>query len=152
MVQPPMIIVKSAYLVAVSILLCSWNFSQQALAPSQQALRATAVHGLRVVLRVDEKKYSVKESVEMEVFLRNDNGPTIYIDKRLFWGGLGSSLSIVVTDRDGNPVKGRMFADVPIPPPSLETRLLSFPLMQATRTVSLLAPQQRTSYRVRATS
>lgn len=48
-----------------------------------------AVRSLRLVISTDRKKYSLHDSAELEVALRNVADAPVYIDRRMEWGDMG---------------------------------------------------------------
>lgn len=70
-----------------------------------------------VVIWTDKTVYSQTDSVEVFVLLRNTAHETVYVDRRMFWGGLAGGLDLVITDELGEPVPPAIFRDALMPPP-----------------------------------
>ena len=73
-------------------------------------------HRIDVVIRTDRLKYSLDDTVKLDVSLQNNIGPTIYVDRRMYWGGYGGGLKLVISDESGKPISGQ-FGDAIMPPP-----------------------------------
>ena len=113
-----MAITRVSQFISALLLLTSWANNWLPSSLGQPGSHSGSGGGLRVVLRSEQGRYSVGERVKLEVFVRNDNGPSIYVDRRMYWGGVASGLAISATDQQGNPVRGRLFADALMPTPN----------------------------------
>jgi hypothetical protein len=50
--------------------------------------------------------------------LQNEGDETLYIDRRIFWGGLGGGLKLGIMDEHGKDLPARLaLSDAPMPPP-----------------------------------
>jgi hypothetical protein len=70
-----------------------------------------------VVVRTDREKYSTSDSVKLDVSLRNTSDTTIYVDRRMFWGGFAGGLKLEIGDEQGKPVPSNARLDALMPPP-----------------------------------
>jgi hypothetical protein len=70
-----------------------------------------------VVIWTDKTVYSRADSVEVFVLLRNTANAIVYVDRRMFWGGLAGGLDIVITDEHGKAVPPPFAGDALMPPP-----------------------------------
>jgi hypothetical protein len=70
-----------------------------------------------VVIRTDHEKYSLGDSVKLDVSLQNTGDAPTYVDRRMFWGGFGGGLKLEISDEQGKPVPARILNDAIMPPP-----------------------------------
>jgi hypothetical protein len=70
-----------------------------------------------VVIRTDQRKYSLTDTVKLDVSLHNTGDRTVYVDRRMFWGGIGSGLELEIRDQQGKRVPLRILSDAIMPPP-----------------------------------
>jgi hypothetical protein len=92
------------------------------MAPSQVPQRAetsSAAQPIRVVIRTDHGKYSLADTVKLDVSLQNTGDATAYVDRRMFWGGFGGGLKLEIADEQGKPVPAHMLNDAIMPPPKV---------------------------------
>lgn len=83
------------------------------------------VQRVRVVVRTNHEKYSLGDALKLDVSLQNSGSQTVYVDRRMFWGGFGGGLKLEIADSQGRPVPSRMLNDALMPPPSeADTSLL----------------------------
>jgi len=72
---------------------------------------------ISVVIWTDRGKYTQRDTVRVNVSLLNTSDSSVYVDRRMFWGGVGGGLQLVINDDKGKPVPSRVFADALMPPP-----------------------------------
>jgi len=77
-----------------------------------------AVRSLRLVISTERKKYSLQDSVELDVALRNVGDASVYIDRRMEWGGYGAGLKLDIRDEQGRNVPDSLLNDAIMPPPA----------------------------------
>lgn len=89
------------------------------MAPSQVSQQATSSAGqpINVLIRTDREKYSTGDTVKVEVSLQNTSDATVYVDRRMFWGGFAGGLKLEVSDEQGKPVPSPVLHDAMMPPP-----------------------------------
>jgi hypothetical protein len=83
--------------------------------PSEQEVSKTT-HLVRVFIKANRDKYSIHDTIELSVALRNEGDSPVYIDRRMFWG-YGGALQLEIRDQQGNPVLPKMRDDAVMPPP-----------------------------------
>jgi hypothetical protein len=90
------------------------------MAPSQVPQRAetsSTAQPISVVIRTDHGKYSLADTVKLDVSLQNTGDATAYVDRRMFWGGLAGGLKLEISDEQGKPVPSHVLHDAMMPPP-----------------------------------
>src|SRR5262249_19706073 len=90
------------------------------MAPSQvpqQAETSSAAQPISVVVRTDHGNYSLADTVKLDVSLQNIGGATVYVDRRMFWGGFGGGLKLEIRDEQDKLVPAHMLNDALMPPP-----------------------------------
>ncbi len=95
--------------------------------PSQVSQRAEASRTgqpISVVIRTDREKYSLAETVKLDVSLQNTGDSTIYVDRRIFCCGIGSGLELQVSDVKGNRVSLHVREELMPPPKEGDTSIL----------------------------
>jgi hypothetical protein len=70
-----------------------------------------------VLIRTDHEKYSMGDTVKLYVLLQNTSDATVYVDRRMLWGGIAGGLQVEITDEQGKPVPPHVFPDAVMPPP-----------------------------------
>jgi hypothetical protein len=70
-----------------------------------------------VVIRTDHGKYSLGDTVKLDVSLHNTGDREVYVDRRMFWGGIGSGLVLEIRDQQGKHVPLHLLYDHIMPPP-----------------------------------
>lgn len=80
------------------------------------------------VIRTDRQTYSLADTVKLEFSLQNTGDKTVYVDRRMFWGGLAGGLKLVMSDQRGNPVPPPMLMDALMPPPKEGDTSILIPL------------------------
>jgi len=107
------------------------------MAPSQAPRPAeTSREGqpISVVVWTDHAKYSPPDSVKLDVSLHNTGDAPVYVDRRMFWTGLGGGLKLEISDEQGKPVPARVLSDAIMPPPKEGTCRSSFDLTKGSST------------------
>jgi hypothetical protein len=84
---------------------------------SQSPENAGESESIGVVIWTSQTKYSMSDDVRVNVSLENIGHKPIYVDRRMFWGGLAGGLKIMISDEQGKPVPFPMFPDALMPPP-----------------------------------
>jgi hypothetical protein len=87
---------------------------------SQTAMRedtSTMSHSVSVIVRTDRERYSPADAVKINASLQNNGGGPIYIDRRMFWTGLGGGLKLDIMDEHGKHLPAHFFSDAIMPPP-----------------------------------
>jgi hypothetical protein len=89
------------------------------MAPSQVSQQATpsAHQPINVLIRTDREKYSTGDTVKLDVSLQNTSDATVYVDRRMFWGGFAGGLKLEISDDQGKPVPSHVLHDAMMPPP-----------------------------------
>jgi hypothetical protein len=90
------------------------------MAPSQVSHQVEPSRGgqaIGVVIRTDRGKYSLGDSVRLDVSLQNTGDAPLYVDRRMFWGGFGGGLKLEISDEQGKAVPLRILNDAIMPPP-----------------------------------
>lgn len=90
------------------------------MAPSQVSHRAetsSAGQPISVLIQTDREKYSTGDTVKLDVSLQNTGDATVYVDRRMFWGGLAGGLKLEISDEQGKPVPSHVLQDAIMPPP-----------------------------------
>lgn len=91
----------------------------------QRADASSTGQPVAVLIRTDREMYSPNDTVKLSVALQNNSDATIYLDRRMFWGGLVGGLKLEINDAQGNPVPSHVLADALMPPPKAgDTRIL----------------------------
>jgi hypothetical protein len=75
---------------------------------------------ISVVIRTDQAKYSLSDSVKLDVSLENIGDNPAYVDRRMYWGGLTGGLKVEISDEQGKPVPSPILQDAPISSPKPE--------------------------------
>jgi hypothetical protein len=60
---------------------------------SQGAETPSAAQPISVVIRTDHEKYSLADTVKLDVSLQNTSDATVYVDRRIFCCGIGRRLA-----------------------------------------------------------
>jgi hypothetical protein len=76
-----------------------------------------AMRSIKLLISTDQKKYSLLDSVELDVALRNVGDTPVYMDRRLEWGGYGGGLKLDIRDEQGRNVPLGILNDAILPPP-----------------------------------
>jgi hypothetical protein len=84
---------------------------------SQGAETSIAGRPISVLIRTDREKYSTGDTVKLDVSLQNTNDATVYVDRRMFWGGFAGGLKLEISDEQGKPVPSHVLHDAMMPPP-----------------------------------
>src|ERR1051326_2253697 len=84
-------------------------------AVSQQTETSSAARPVAVVIRTDHEKYSLADTVQLDVSLRSTSDATIYVDRRVFCCGIGSGLELQVRDAQSNRVPVHVIEEI-MPP------------------------------------
>jgi len=58
------------------------------------------------------------DTVRLNVSLLNTRDTTVYVDRRMFWGGLAGGLRLEIADEQGKAVPLHAHPDALMPPPS----------------------------------
>jgi hypothetical protein len=90
------------------------------IAPSQVSQRAQMSNArppISVVIWTDQAKYRLTDSVKLNASLQNTGDEPLYVDRRMFWGGYGGGLRVVISDEQGKPVPAPILNDAIMPPP-----------------------------------
>lgn len=80
--------------------------------------RENVAQRVHVLVRPNHEKYSLTDTVKLDVSLYNAGSQTVYVDRRMFWGGFGGGLKVEIADSQGRPVPSRMLNDALMPPPN----------------------------------
>lgn len=80
----------------------------------------TASSVISVHAQASGGRFTSGDVVRLSVSLQNDSERTVYVDRRLVWGGHAGGLRIEIRDRHGKVVPSRMLADAMMPPPQPE--------------------------------
>jgi hypothetical protein len=87
--------------------------------PQAPQLAETSREGqpISVVVWTDHAKYSSRDSLKLDVSLQNTGDAPVFVDRRMFWTGLGGGLKLEITDEQAKPVPARVLSDAIMPPP-----------------------------------
>ena len=72
---------------------------------------------VRVVVQTDKTTYSMGNSMKISAALHNVGDAPIYIDRRMFWTGIGGGLEVEILDAYGTHLPARFLSDAIMPPP-----------------------------------
>jgi hypothetical protein len=72
---------------------------------------------IKLVIWTDHAKYSLQDSMNLSASLQNTGGKPIYLDRRMFWTGLGGGLALEIRDANGKIIPARILSDAIMPPP-----------------------------------
>jgi hypothetical protein len=87
---------------------------------TQRAETSSADQPISVVIRTDHEKYSMADTMKLDVSLQNTGDATIYVDRRIFCCGIGSGRELQVRDEQGKRVSLRVPTEEIMPPPKEE--------------------------------
>jgi hypothetical protein len=124
----------STYLRVSAFVVCSAVAFQPGAGPpaKQSEARAGAVPDVRSVrarIRTDRQSYSLGDTVRVDFLLENGGPERVYVDRRMFWGGLAGGLQLVISDESGKPVSSPDFLnDALMPPPKEGDAFILIPL------------------------
>jgi hypothetical protein len=76
-----------------------------------------AKDAIKVTLRAEQVSYSIGDSIELEVTLRNEDEAPVYIYRELLWG-YGGGLILHIHNEQGDEVEPNLREDTLLPPPS----------------------------------
>jgi hypothetical protein len=107
------------YSLAISALLMAQlgNMSRETQGPQTPEASSGLRDQISVVIWTDHSKYALTDSVRVYVSLQNSGKNTVYIDRRMFWGGFGGGLKLEITDDQGQQVPSKILNDALMPPP-----------------------------------
>lgn len=71
---------------------------------------------VRTIVHVDRAQYSRNDSMRIFAFIQNAGDAPIYVDRRMFWTGLGGGLQLEIVDEHGRHLPSRLFSDALMPP------------------------------------
>ncbi len=84
-----------------------------------------AAHSVKLVVKTDRERYSLQDTIELSVALRNEGDSPVYVDRRMFWGYAGGLLLEIRDQRDKH-VPPKMRDDAIMPPsPEGDTTILN---------------------------
>jgi hypothetical protein len=107
------------YPLAISAILLSQVGGKMAPSEVSQRAETSNVRGpISVVIWTDHRKYSLRDSVKLNASLQNTGDAPVYVDRRMFWTGLGGGLEVDVRDEQGKRVPARLLSDAIMPPPN----------------------------------
>jgi hypothetical protein len=73
-------------------------------------------HSIDLIVRTDHMRYSREDSIQISASLRNEGNAPIYIDRRMFWTGVGGGLGLEILDDHGKHLPARVLSDAMMPP------------------------------------
>lgn len=73
--------------------------------------------GIKVAVHTDGNSYSRAEVIRLNASLENVGDNEVYVDRRMFWGGIAGGLKVVISDEQGRTVPAPMLQDALMPPP-----------------------------------
>lgn len=98
----------------------------------EKALQRPALSGaaqrVTAVIRTDRDAYSLTDTVKLDFRLQNTGHERVYIDRRMFWGGLAGGLKLIIAERAGKPVPSPGLNDALMPPPKEGDSFILIPL------------------------
>jgi hypothetical protein len=89
---------------------------------SQQTETSSAAQRIKVTTWTDRGKYSLGDSVRINVSLENTGSEEVYIDRRMFWTGLSGGLKLEIDDENGNALDAQVLSDAMLPAPNPEDK------------------------------
>jgi hypothetical protein len=87
---------------------------------SQRTETSSAAQRIKVTTWTDRGKYSLGDTVRINVSLQNTGSEEVYIDRRMFWTGLSGGLKLEIDDENGNALPAQGLSDAMMPPPNIE--------------------------------
>jgi hypothetical protein len=87
---------------------------------SQRAETSSAAQRIKVTTWTDRGKYSLGDTVRINVSLENTGSEEVYIDRRMFWTGLSGGLKLEIDDENGNALPAQLLSDAMLPAPNPE--------------------------------
>jgi len=81
-----------------------------------------------LIVWTDRAKYSRRQTLALNVALQNTGDTRIYVDRRMFFTGLGGGLMLEIRDENGNRVPSRILSDAVMPPPKPDDLSILVPL------------------------
>src|SRR5215470_6269070 len=106
------------YTIAISaIFLFPLGVKMKSSQVSQQAKTSSVAKRIKVTTWTDRGKYSLGDSVRINVSLENTGSEPVYIDRRMFWTGLSGGLKLEIDDENGNGLPAQLLSDAMLPPP-----------------------------------
>lgn len=81
-----------------------------------------SAHVAKIRILTNKSRYSLRESVELDVAIRNEGDSPIYLDRRMFWG-YGGGLHLDIRDQQGTSIGPSVRDDAIMPPPSQDDPL-----------------------------
>ena len=109
-------------------------FGIVALAISVKAseLRAVQIskpaHSVSLRVWTDRSEYSSGDVLQVNAALQNNGDKLVYVDRRMFWTGIGGGLGLEIRDEQGNDLPSRTFSDALMPPPKKGDTSILVPL------------------------
>ena len=85
--------------------------------PSQAPQAGAKSLPISLEIWTDHAKYSPQGTLKLSASLHNMGDKAVYIDRRMFWTGLGGGLELEIRDADGKLLPARMLSDAIMPPP-----------------------------------
>lgn len=102
----------------------SYWFLARGNAASTQVLEGkdtpSPVRAVKVTVRTDHGKYSLKDDIRVNVLLENAGDETVFVDRRMFCCGIGTGLGLEVHDEQGRSVPLPHLQEELMPPPPSE--------------------------------
>src|SRR5712691_3717879 len=84
---------------------------------SRRAENSGASQPISVVIWTDHAKYLRGDSVKLNASLQNTGDALVYVDRRMFWTGIGGGLKLEIRDEQGKSLPVRPLSDAIMPPP-----------------------------------
>ena len=84
--------------------------------PASESRSAKSAPRIVVSVSTDRKKYSLGDTLELDISLRNESNSPVYVGRKMELG-LGGGLGLDIRDDKGNGVRSRMLLDSILPPP-----------------------------------
>lgn len=95
---------------------------------SRAAQSSNVAQSVKLLVWTDRSDYSSGEGLQVSAALQNDGGKRVYVDRRMFWTGLGGGLGLEITDEQGNRLSARPLSDAIMPPPKEGDTSILIPL------------------------
>jgi len=94
----------------------------------QRAEIPSRAQSISVAICTDHGKYSSGDALRLNAALQNTGDTLVYVDRRMFWTGLGGGLKLEITDEQGKHLPARVLSDAIMPPPKEGDTSILIPL------------------------
>jgi len=84
---------------------------------SQSRSAQSPGNAVKILVSADSGKYSMRDTLRVSASLENTGDLPVYVDRRMFWTGLGGGLQLDIVGESGERVPVRVLSDALMPPP-----------------------------------